>query len=420
MNNADRAEPDAPAGPVRKDRAAGSSRRPVTSYEVARLAGVSQPTVSRAMRGDRVAQETRQRVLAAAAALGYVPSDAGRSLSTRVTRRVGIVLTDLSNTFYLGVLAAIERHMNKAGCRVTLFRHDADDLVLAQLAAGAVDGVILTSVALGSSLPRDLHRRGVATVLLNRETDDLVTDVCVSNNVHGAGLVAAKFYALGHRRIGAILGPASTSTGRDRTEGFRQGLAAFGVALKSEYCRVVPYDHDAGHGALLSIMTEPDPPTAIFCGNDVLAIGALNAAQGIGVAIPGDLSIIGYDDVPMAAWEKFSLTTVRQSMELMSRTATELLLSRIADPDLPPRREVVEPDLVERATHGPPRLARLGRVGDPLVRHVRGQPAVDGDLGAVDVTGFVGDQVHDERRDVVGLADPAQRDLADRGVAERG
>jgi LacI family transcriptional regulator len=338
----------------RGDRARGQQRRPVTSYEVARLAGVSQPTVSRALRGDRIAEATRQRVLLAAEALGYVPSDAGRSLSTRVTKRVGVVLSDLSNTFYLAVLEAVERHLDAAGCRVTLFRHGNDEQTLAQLAAGAVDGVILTSVALGSSLPRDLHRRRVPTVLLNRETADFVTDVCVSNNVRGAGLVAAKFHELGHQRIGAILGPANINTGRDRAEGFRAGLAACGLVLRPEYCREVQYRHAAGHDALLSIMNEQHPPTAIFCGNDVLAIGALNAAEGMGISIPADLTVIGYDDVSMAAWERFSLTTVRQGIEQMSQIATELLLSRIADPDLPPRRSVVEPDLVERATHSAP------------------------------------------------------------------
>jgi len=338
----------------RGGRARGQARRPVTSYEVARLAGVSQPTVSRALRGERIAEATRQRVLSAAEALGYVPSDAGRSLSTRVTKRVGVVLSDLSNTFYLAVLDALERHLDAAGCRVTLFRHGDDELTLAQLAAGAVDGVVLTSVTLGSSLPRDLHRRGVATVLLNRETDDFVTDVCVSHNIQGAELVAAKFHQLGHQRVGAILGPANVSTGRDRAAGFRAGLAACGIVLRPECCREVPYRHEAGHDALLSIMSAKRPPTAIFCGNDVLAIGALNAAHGIGIVIPADLTVIGYDDVPMSAWERFSLTTVRQGIDRMSRIATELLLSRIADPGLLPRRSVVEPDLVERGTHGAP------------------------------------------------------------------
>ncbi|GAA2736175.1 LacI family DNA-binding transcriptional regulator [Actinocorallia aurantiaca] len=345
--------------PIPRKRAQGrlpSKGGPVTSYDVARLAGVTQPTVSRAMRGDRVAEITRLRVLAAAEQLGYVPSDAGRSLATRRTNRIGVVVADLRNHFYLEVLTAFERRLAEAGFQVTLFRQtDDEDALLSQLSAGGVDGVALTSLTLDSRLPRALRERRLPGVLLNRETGRLDVDVCVSDNVAGSRLVAERLLELGHRKVGAVFGPADTSTGRDRALGFREALAEAGVALHPAACREVEYTHASGHDALLGIVDSPHRPTAVFCANDVLAIGAVNAAKSRGISLPEDLTIIGYDDMEMSAWEVFDLTTVRQGTETMAATAAELLLRRVEDPDAEVRRVVVRPELVIRSTDGPPR-----------------------------------------------------------------
>jgi LacI family transcriptional regulator len=344
--------------PVPRKRAEGRRPKgggPVTGYDVARLAGVTQPTVSRAMRGENVSEATRLRVLAAAEQLGYVPSDAGRSLATRRTHRVGVVVADLRNHFYLEVLTSFERRLAEAGFQVTLFRQSGDeDALLSQLSAGGIDGVALTSLTLGSRLPRALRERGLPGVLLNRETDRPDLDVCVSDNVAGSRLAAERLLELGHRRIGAVFGPADTSTGRDRALGFREALAEAGVVLHPDACREVPYTHESGHGALLEILDSPHRPTAVFCANDVLAIGALNAAKRRGISLPEDLTVIGYDDMEMSAWEVFDLTTVRQGTEAMAVTAAELLLRRMEDPGAEVRRVVVPPELVLRSTDGPP------------------------------------------------------------------
>jgi LacI family transcriptional regulator len=329
--------------------------RSVTSHDVAREAGVSQPTVSRALRGDlRLSEETRQRVRAVAEALQYVPSQRGRSLATRSSGQVGIVVTDLGNPFYLQVLDELHRALRAGGLRMLVLTPDPDGtLPLERLVDGALDGAILTTTLLDSPLPRALSQRGFPYVLLNREVDGLHGDACVVDNHGGGRLAARELLNLGHTRMAAIFGPAATSTGRDREAGFRAGLADAGVELPPERWRRVAFDWIAGHAAALELLEAE--PTALFCANDVLALGAFNALHGRGTRIPQDVSLIGFDDVQLAGWEVFELTTVSQDIPRMVATATDLLLSRLASLDEPPtpRRVVIEPTLVRRRTHAP-------------------------------------------------------------------
>jgi LacI family transcriptional regulator len=330
------------------------SIRPPTSHDVARAAGVSQPTVSRALRDDAgVADATRRRVRQVAAELGYVRSQRGRSLSMRATGQIGIVIRDLANPFYLQLLEALNRALHEVDLRMLVLTPDDDNRVpLERLVDGALDGALLTTTELGSSLPRELARRQFPFVLLNREVDDAPGDVCVADNVRGGELVAAEFALLGHRRIGAVFGPQSTSTGRDREQGFRAGLAAAGLELPAERWRRGPFDFDFGHAAALELLAAE--PTAIFCANDVLAIGAYNGLRSRGLRVPQDVTLVGFDDIAIAAWEVFELTTVSQHLEQMVQTSTELLLDRIADPDLPPRRVVLPATFIHRKSHAPP------------------------------------------------------------------
>jgi len=334
---------------------------PATSHDVARLAGVSQPTVSRALRDDpRLSHDTRRRVHDAAQELRYVPSQRGRSLATRSTRQVGIVVSDLGNSFYLEVLDELHDVLREVGMRMLVLTPESHDAVsIEQLVDGSLDGAILTTTRLGSALPEDLAARGFPFVLLNREVDSSTGDVCVIDNQRGAGLVAGELLTLGHREIAAIFGPADTSTGRDREAGFRSVLAGASVPLPEHRWRRCAFDFQAGHRAAIELIDGArSAPTAIFCANDIIALGAFNALRGRGIAIPAEMTLIGFDDVRMAAWEAFELTTVRQDIPRMVRTATELLLTRLAGgsgASLAPRRIVLEPTLVKRGTHGPPR-----------------------------------------------------------------
>jgi LacI family transcriptional regulator len=338
------------------------SPQQVTSHDVARLAGVSQPTVSRALRGDaRLSAETIRRVQGAAELLHYVPSRRGRSLSTRSSGQIGIVVSTLRNSFYLEVLDALHTALRRVERRMLVLTPDAHDQIeIEELVDGALDGVILTTTMLDSTLPHELARRGFPFALLNREIDHCPGDVCVADNFGGARLVAEELLALGHTRIAAIFGPQNTSTGRDRELGFTQALAAADLDLPDERWRRVPFDFDSGHRAALELLdATDDPPTALFCANDMIALGAFNAVHGRGLRIPEDLTLIGFDDVMLASWETFALTTVSQNIEGMVEAATDLLLARIASadgPSLPPRRLVLPAELRRRRTHGPPRM----------------------------------------------------------------
>jgi LacI family transcriptional regulator len=330
----------------------------VTSHDVARAAGVSQPTVSRALRGDpRLSEATRRRVVEAAEALRYVPSQRGRSLATRSTGQIGIVVSDLGNPFYLQVLDELHHALSETHLGMLVLTPDAHDAVpLERLVDGSLDGAILTTTLLDSSLPAALSERGFPFVLLNREVDDAPCDVSVVDNHQGGILAAAELVGLGHTQIAALFGPSTTSTGRDREAGFRAGLAEAGIPLPDERCRRAPFDWAAGHAAALELLESH--PTALFCANDILALGAFNALRGRGVGIPEDISLIGFDDVLLSSWEVFRLTTVSQDISAMVSAATELLLTRIAaEEPLDPRRVVLTPTMIHRGTHGPPPAA---------------------------------------------------------------
>jgi LacI family transcriptional regulator, galactose operon repressor len=327
-----------------------------TSHDVARLAGVSQPTVSRALRDQKgVSAATRGRVREAARSLGYVPSQAGRALSTRRTRKIGVISAELSNPFYPALIGPLHDALAGHGYRTVLFTDRGERPVeLEPLLDGSLDGVVLTTSETTSSLPGELMARGVPFVMVNRTVDGVAADRCVAGNRVGATAVAELLADLGHRRVAAILGPESTSTGQERAEGFRDALAHRGIDLPPARMVRGPFDPDTGRRGLIRLMSTQTPPTAVFCGNDVIALGALNAAVSLGIDIPDRLTVVGFDDIPMAAWEAFDLTTVRVDLSQMARSVTDLLLKRLATPDAPARSIVLEPRLVMRGTHAPP------------------------------------------------------------------
>jgi len=335
---------------------------PVTSHDVARVAGLSQSTVSRALRGDpRVTAHTRERVLAAAAGLGYTPNAMGRMLVEGATRTIGMVVTDLSNPFYPNLIAPLHDELAALGYRMTLFTERLEGEAvdgtagLASLVDRGIDGAVLTTSTLGGRVPRELQRRGLPFVFLTRVVDDIAADAVTVDNARGGAVVAAEVARFGHRRIAAIFGPPDTSTGRDRERGFRAGLAAAGVALPRAAVRHGGYTVDAGQWAMRELMAPRERPTVVVCFNDLVAIGALNAAVALGLRVPDDVSLTGWDDLPMASWEICRLTTVRQSMTEMARAAARLVVERVegrAGPE--PRRIVFAPELVLRATLGPP------------------------------------------------------------------
>lgn len=329
--------------------------RQVTGFDVARRANVSQPTVSRALRNlPGTSPETRERVLRAAAELSYTPSDSARSLSTRSTRRIAVVSEELTNPYYPELVESLRRRLAEHDLRsVVVTDTDQRAVGLDVLADGSYDGVIVTTISRRSSLPRDLSERGVPHVLVNRVLDRAESHSCSVDNRGGVTAISELLADLGHRRVASIQGPVVTSTGRERGEALRGGLARRGITLRRDMTRRSKFTHDSGRAAAHELLARADPPTAIVCGNDVIALGVLSAAREQGITVPTNLTVIGFDDIPMASWPLVDLTTVHCDLEALARDAVGLLVADIQEPGRTPVERRVPVSLVLRGTHGP-------------------------------------------------------------------
>ncbi len=324
----------------------------VTSHDVARLAGVSQPTVSRALRQDsQVSEATRERVRVAAEQLGYVPSERGRSLSTRSTRQIAMV-ADLDNPLYPQLVGPLHDAFAARGFRMVLLAERGETLLGDErLMDGSIDGAVLTTSQLKSSLPLRLHQRGVPFVQLNRVSGLVDADSVTAENATGGRLVAQLLAELGHRDIGALLGPRETSTAAEREKGFRAGLRAAGIALPAKRVSRGWFSYEVGRLGAQELLSAGPRPTALFCINDVVAVGAMNALTERGLTAPGDVTVIGFDDLEIASWPAFDLTSVRIDFEAMARRSAELLLARLAAPGRSIVHDRFPVQLVLRSTH---------------------------------------------------------------------
>lgn len=325
---------------------------PVTSHDVARLAGVSQPTVSRALRPDsQVSVGTRERVRRAAETLGYVPSELGRSLSTRSTRQIAMV-ADVDNPLYPQLVGPLHDAFAAHGYRMVLLAERDEDLGGDErLLDGSIDGAVLTTSQRNASLPLQLAERDVPFVQLNRVSDLVDADSVTADNVVGGRLVADLLVELGHREIGAIFGPKETSSAGERERGFRAGLRAGQVRLPAQ--RVVRgwFTYQVGFDGMRRLLRRDDRPTAVFCSNDIVAVGALNAVATEGLRTPDDVTVVGFDDLAIAGWPVFALTTVRVDFVAMASRSAELLLDRLSHPERPPVHERFRVELMARSTH---------------------------------------------------------------------
>lgn len=330
------------------------ARRPpqVDSRDVAADVGVSQATVSRALRDDpSVAEKTRLRVREAAERLGYVPNDLGRSFKNQATHRIAFV-ADLDNPLWSLLVARAHDELARHGYTMTLLAEHGDPVKVSNyLASGWADAVIISSARLDAQLPQMLIGRGVPFVLVNRTISGTTADAVVADNFHGGRIAAQVLMAAGHTRIGALFGPPETSTGRDRESGFREALAEGGLSLPQSRVRHGEFDHAFGRAALPTVLRGRYRPTAVFCTNDIIAMGAINAAHELGLAIPGDLALTGFDDLEEASWPVYDLTTIRVPFDAMLRSAIEILLGRLAGDDSPARVDVHPVTPVLRRTH---------------------------------------------------------------------
>lgn len=324
----------------------------ITSRDVAREAGVSQPTVSRALRNDpNITEQTRARVAAAAKQLGYVTSELGRSLSIQATRRVAVV-ADLDNPLWPMLIEQLHDGLAKHGYSMTLLAAHGDlQQFEQQLLGGWADAVIITSARTHARLPMELQRRGIPFVLVNRMIEGLKVDAVVADNMAGGKAAAQLLVEAGHTRIGALFGPQDTNTGRDREKGFRYGLEQAGLNLAESRVVHGQFDYTFGRSALPHLLKGRYPATAIFCANDIIAIGALQTAHELGLGVPTDMAIVGFDDIDQASWPVYNLTTIRVPFEALVQSAVDRILSRLAGDTDAPKVDVHPVVTVLRRTH---------------------------------------------------------------------
>ena len=312
----------------------------VTSHDVARLAGVSQATVSRALSStSSVAPATRAKVRAAMEQLGYVPHAGAQAMKTRRTNTIGVVLADLSNPFYVQLLDEVTRALDRAGQRVVIWntagRSHGD--ALTAIREYAIDGLIFTTATAESAELAYAVDHSRPIVLINREVDGVDCDKVVSDNLAGARSVADLFVRHGRTDAAFIGGAAEATTARDRGLGFLDRMAELGHPVPEHRRFDGGFSHNASSEITRRLLVRADRPTALFCANDYMAFGAQDALRDLKVS-PHECWVVGYDDVEMASWVSFSLTTVRQPTREMVIDSVTLLLARIRDPGLPPRR----------------------------------------------------------------------------------
>jgi LacI family transcriptional regulator len=302
-----------------------------------------------------VAAQLREKVLEVSERLGYVPNSVARGMVSRRTGAVGVVVADVTNPFYPQLLQGVNQELAAAGFRTVLITDPVDAPAevadFERLLDRTLDGVIIATAMTHSSAPALLAARGLPVALVVRRVDGDPVDTVVSDNVRGARDAAELLVARGHREIALLLGPDATSTSAERESGYRGALDRHGIVVPDARRSSGPYSFESGYARALAVLESPDPPTALLCANDVLAIGAVEAVRRLRLRLPDDVSVIGFDDMPMAAWESFRLTTVHQDVPGMARRAARRLLARIRTGSTePPHVDVFPTDVVERAT----------------------------------------------------------------------
>lgn len=325
----------------------------VTSLEVARRAGVSQSAVSRTFTpGASVAPATREKVIQAAKELGYRPNAIARSLITSRSRIVGVAMGYLDNHFYPEVLETLTSRLQNRGYQVLLFtgfqEREADPGMM-QILQYQVDGLILASTTLSSELAEQCSAAGVPIVLVNRTTERAAVSGVTSDNRQGGERVAQFLLAAGHETFAYVAGIAGASTNRDRETGFRKRLKAAGIddIIKVEGY----YSHDGAERAARELFSMKNPPEAIFCANDHMALAVMDVARfEFGTRIPEDVSIVGYDDAGPGRWKSYALTSIEQPVEYMVNATIEMLMRQIDGDEQGPRQKKIRGDLIVRGS----------------------------------------------------------------------
>lgn len=366
-------------------------KRP-TQLDVARLAGVSQGTVSYVVNGLTnsqvpISEETRRRVLDAVNTLDYEPDARARALRSGSTQTIGFILPDIRNPHFWQPADGVEHELRAAGYHLLLSSADLNpkygEDIFKVLSHRRIDGLILMGASFLNSKGAQetlakLFKRRFPVVKIGEHP---VIDCVASTYATATREAMTYLLSLGHRRIGFIYGvrspwdnPASTDVqvdfagGMDRLQTYRSSLEAAGVPVDPALIITCGSAIEDGYAAALELLRRTDRPTALLAINDLLAIGALRAANDLGLQVPSDVSLVGYDDIPLASYLVPRITTSSKDMVRVGREAAKMLLARIQDPDLPHQRVDIEAHFMIRESTGPAPRRRQQARGRPTPR----------------------------------------------------
>ncbi|MHA1547726.1 MAG: LacI family DNA-binding transcriptional regulator [Alphaproteobacteria bacterium] len=317
------------------------AKKSITSYDVARAAGVSQSAVSRAFSPTAsIARKTRQHILDVAHEMGYQPNAIARSMSSARSQSrqrsgiVGVIVTRLEDPFFAQTIAYFNRNLQTRGWHMLLFTVESEsevDSALHELMRFKIDGVIVLSAILSEQLAQSCLDQGIAVLLYNRDAENAGISSVRIDNVEGGQIAADVLVEAGHKRIAFVAGNRSDSTTEARESGFAKRLAESGLEIV--WREDGDYTFDSGREAALRLLSRRERPDAIFCASDVMALGVLHSARrDFKLGVPDDLSLIGFDDIPAAGWPDHLLTTIRQPVRRMIHEAVDVLIERMENP----------------------------------------------------------------------------------------
>jgi LacI family transcriptional regulator len=342
---------------------------PVTSQQVAQIAGVSQSAVSRTFTpGASISPATREKVLKAARELGYRPNAIARSLNTARSRIVGVVMSYFDNQFYPQVLEALAQKLDDLNYHLLLFVGDRDgnvDRIFDQIMQYRVDGIVLASVSLSMELSQECVAAGIPVVLFNRSEESGMVSSVNSDNEAAVRQIAHFLLAGAHQRFAYVAGLADSSVNQARQQGFVDTLTGQGIAS----VRVVQGDYDAAQTrrAASELFSSSSVPDAIFAANDHMALTVMDVARyEFGLRIPEDVSVIGYDDTGPSGWPSYALTSASQPVDAMVQATVALLMKQIDSGTIEPEQVVVPGLLVVRHSARRPQAGVVEKDGISL------------------------------------------------------
>jgi LacI family transcriptional regulator len=328
-----------------------------TIKEVAVLAGVSSATVSHVINGTRYVSDTvRDQVLNAMKELDYRPNDLARSLRSGVTHTLGLIIPDSSNPFFAELGHCIENAAFKAGYSVILCNTESDMrkelLYVDVLTKKLVDGMIFVAAGENADIFKSLVELDIPVVVMDRNYEGLDLEVVSSDNHQGGVMATNHLISLGHKRIGCVSGPSKINPSSKRLDGYVEALKSKGLPVDPRYIVQGDFHPESGFEAGRRLLALPERPTAIFACNDLMAMGVIKAAASMGLRVPEDLAVVGYDDIELASYTNPPLSTIKQPKVEMGLTALQIILDRISNRESGRQKIQLPVSLVVRSSCG--------------------------------------------------------------------